>query len=278
MPVDIVRKHLREIAQSSDTFRNVISLLSEQNGEPSQPGFARAIMINLLAIYTFDQILPLLKQKFIIQARNYLRLAWLYRDLAERPVEKAESSPVLKDMNQKLAVYWPSAPFAEADALRKALDYYGQTLEDASVVKSVESRANVLQQMARIHFKLAEYRKVSEVLRDVLKMTREACVQMDKNLKMSGAQSSVLPPDERSEMVSLKRRLETLIGDSEGLLSLSRDALAEAQIAKAKAIIAGLTGKTTEEIRSALQQNRIELGVINQLAPEPVKKGFFKFL
>lgn len=277
MPADIVRKHLREAAQTNEAYAQVSKMLGG-NVDVEQPSFAQAIRINLLAIYVFDQILPLLKQNFIVQARNYVRLAWLYRDLSERSAEQASARSDIEKMNKQLAPYWSQMPENELDAMRKALEYYGLTLEDVSVVKSIENRVNVLQQMARINFKIHEYRKAAELLRDVVVSARGVCTQLDRDLKATGQQARSLSSDESSEMVSLKRRLETLITDSENVLELSREALTEAQMKKASAIMAGMPGKPVEEIRTALVQGGIEVAVIARLIPAAGKKGLFKFL
>jgi len=277
MPVDIVRKHLREVSQTNEVFTQVMKVLG-RSADAERPDFYQAIRMNLLAIYMFDQILPLLKQNFIVQARNYVRLAWLYRDLSERPVEQASVRPDIENMNQQLAPHWSPVPMTEVDAMRKALEYYSLTLEDVSVVKSVENRVNVLQQMARISVKVHEYRKAIELLRDVMSSARAVCTQLDRDLRATGPQARILSSDESSEMVSQKRRLETLITDSESVLELSRDALIEAQMKKARSIMAGMTGKPAEEIRTALVQVGIDSATISRLMPEAGKKGLFKFL
>ncbi len=278
MPLEIVQRHLREAAQLHESYGDVVELLGEHT-DPVQPDFSQAIRLNMLAIYVFDQILPMLKQNFIVQAGYYMRLAWLYRDLAERPVEQAAALPVLENIKHRLNEYWPGAPWVEAAAMRKALEYYALAVEDVSTSKGADDRISVMQQMARIHIKLEEYPRALELLREAIVAAREANALLDRELRATEPQDRILTQDERSEMISLKRRLQTLIIDSEGLATMARDAQHDSQTRKARVIMAGLTGKSPEEVRNVLKQNQIDAGVISKLVPpEVAKKGLFSFL
>jgi tetratricopeptide (TPR) repeat protein len=278
MPIDIVQRHLREAAQMHEAYGDVVEILGE-NTDPVHPDFAQAIRLNMLAIYVFDQILPLLKQNFIVQAGYYMHLAWLYRDLADRPKDQDEVLPVLEKVKQRLHEYWPNAPWIEADAMRRALEFYVLAVEDVSTSKGADDRVNVMQQMARIHIKLEEYPRAIELLREAIVAAREAVTLIDRDLRGGDSQDHILTQDERSELISLKRRLQTLVVDSEGLSTMARDAQHDSQTRKARVIMAGLAGKSQEEIRNVLKNNQIDAVVISKLIPpEVVKKGLFSFL
>jgi uncharacterized protein (DUF2225 family) len=277
---DVMQQKIKESYQSSEAFRKVVDTLGE--GIDNQtPDFFQAIKLHLLGIHYYELIETLLKQNFIILARYYLRLAWLYRDMKERPEIMEQTAPKLFLITEALKSAWPALPDGEEPALRKAIENYTLTLEDKRAMKSAVDEVNVIQLMARIHYKLGEYRRAQILLMDSVERSVRARQEIDQQLRAVPREGEhKLTPEESGELISKSRKLESLIGDAQILLDQVRDKTYNDQMQQAKSIISGMPGKPAEEIRDALAKAKIESKIINQLVPEPAKKnkGLFGFL
>ncbi|HBA82667.1 MAG TPA: hypothetical protein DCZ95_01110 [Verrucomicrobia bacterium] len=276
---DVIQQKIRETTQSSEAFRTVVAVLGE-GIDNLNPDYCQAIKLHLLGIHYYELIETLLKQNFIILARYYLRLAWLYRDMKDRPAILEQTAPKLFLMTEALKKAWPELPDGEEPALRKAIKNYALTLEDSLAMKSAVDEVNVIQLMARIHYKLAEYRKAQVLLMDSVDRAVRARMTIDQQLKTPPRESEQkLTAEESGELISKSRKLESLIGDAQVLLDQIRDKTYNEQMQQAKGIIAGMPGKPLEEVREALTKARIDAKLISQLVPEPQKKkSMFGFL
>ncbi len=277
MPLASVRQHLRETAHSNAVYRNIVSLLGADIDE-QKPTFLQAIKLNLLAIRVFDEMLTLLKQHYAIQARYYLQLGWLFRDLGERPEEQRREAPALAHLMRQLHVYWPAAPETEAGALRMALDFYALALEDTSSVRTTVDQATIRQQIGRVLCKLGEFQQAREILLDSIQRAQEARAGLERDLRLPRSPDELLTPEQSGEMVSQSRQLETLIAGAEALIENVYDQSAAAQTAQARSLLAGMRGKAPEEIRAVLRRNNIDARIIARVLPRTVKRGLFGFL
>ncbi len=276
--LDIIQQKVRDANQSSPNFGAVNNLLGSVV-DLINPDFFQAIKLHLLGIHFYELIITFLKQNFIILARYYLHLGWIFRDLKDRPPLLAQAQPRLQELFARLKEFWPEAPDSEEAALRKALDYYSLTLDDSRSMKSPVDEVNIIQLMARIHYKLGELRRSQVLLMNSIERAGKARIGLDQQLKASGPNIKPLSPVESGELISQSRKLETLIGDAQVLLDDIKDKTLDEQLQQAQTLIAELPRKEPENIREALQRAKIDPRIIARLLPEPPKKkGLFGFL
>lgn len=119
--------------------------------------FEQGLRLHLLAAH---QLLKIQQATGVLDslnlARYYLRLSWLFRELAERP----ELSPILTRLDQltnRLASLWPEAPLDDAQALRAAVANYEIGATSALAVEDVDELCKLLLLITRIHSKLRQF-------------------------------------------------------------------------------------------------------------------------
>lgn len=274
---DIITRKIKESIDSDEKTRRIIVALG--NGATFEStDFFQSIRLTLLGIY-FDQlIVTLLKQNFIAVGKLYLRLAWLYRDMAKLDPRAAETRQKLDALLATLQPDWPDAAADEAHALDKALFFYQEALSDRTTVKSAVDSATVQQLMGRILIKRAQYRQAQESLLTSMNTANQARADIEQQLRTSGKGTPQLSPEESGELLSQSRKLESLINESQNLMSDIREAVLAEQTQLATQLLAQNPGKAPDELRAILSANKIDGRVAAKLLPEEKKKGLFGFL
>ena len=275
---EVVAHKFRETSQVDDTFKSIIALLSKNVSDESIT-FARAIQLNLLAIYILMFIETMIKQNQINLGRYNLRLAWLFRDLKDNTEASEKETPEITEMMTQLRTYWADAPGSEEEALKQALVCYQRTFEDSLAMKSPVDEINILQLIARINVKLGKLREGQEYLMSSMERAREAKNSLEQRLHTPAKDGQRLSSEESSELVTQSRKLGSLADEAQGLIDQIRESYTKDQMAKAKKIVSENPGKTPEQLRALLIANKIENRVVNKLYPGSKKKGLFgKFL
>ncbi len=134
--------------------------------------YEQGLRLHLLAVH---QLLLLKKATGALDSLNLgrycLRLAWLFRELGERP----ELSPTATRMAQlagRLRPLWPEAPLDDAGALRAAAGFYEIGATDAQAVEDVGELCNLLLLITRIHLKLRQFDPAKRYLGRAHELTR----------------------------------------------------------------------------------------------------------
>ncbi len=220
--MDLVRAKVKEAAAGDARFKQLVALLGDQI-DTRNPDFFMAIKLHLLAIVFLDVIEKMVKQNFVNLGRYYLRLAWLHRDLSQRPDDRDKTQPLLAALDLKLKPLWPDYPVNEREALLKAVERYNATFEASAAVRSPVDEIKLMQIIARLHYKLTDYREAQEMLMTSASRALAAKLEIDQRLKAGNRDGTRLNAEESGELVTQSRKLEKLIEDAQDLIQSIRE-------------------------------------------------------
>lgn len=199
-------------------------------------------------------------------ARYYLRLSWLYREMAEQPGLQANADQV-QALIAGLRADWPQAPGdAEAAASQAALEYQA-VVGTSSAVENVSEVCNLLLLVTRIYIVL----KRSEAARAIWSKAHELIRQTENGKRALEDQYSRLQDQARSATKVVADAAKT------GLPEIS------ARIVEMDALGRGMRNKV-QEVRNLIHDLDDDLGIAGGQAgateekPKPKKKlfGLFK--
>lgn len=272
----VITRRLQELVRTDDRFGRIVNQLGEGIALPAID-FAQAIRLHLLALHFLLAIEGLVKQHFYGRGRYALRLAWLFRDLDADPAKRAELQGVIARDFEALRVLWPEAPDTEPKALRLAVDYFMDTYESTSWQAPVSEKVSLLDLVARIHMRLGDLPRANQLLTTAITTAMEAKQTMDRRLSLGASSPDAVPTDQRGELVSQTRRLSSLMTDAQTLLESVRKGVQDQRMAAAKAILAELKAQPPAEQRRVLLAKGISQRLVDELVPEPRRKGLFGF-
>jgi hypothetical protein len=274
--VDAVAKRIREAYANDKPFRQTVKLLVKGGVDVERMDFFMGLRLHLLALRELELIEDMVKQYFLNLGRYCLHLAWLYRDLEKNPEEKQNVQPRLDELAEELREVWPKMPCNEYEALSRAADYYDQTFERSPQVRTVIDEVSILQVIARIYIKLDKQTEARKLINNSIGRAKEAKAHIDAKLHdLESTEGKQLTAEETGDMVTLSRRLRTIMDEGKRLIQILTDQRIKEHIHKAKKLIKQHKGKERIELRRILAKHKIDKRVINKLIPPPRKKGLF---
>jgi hypothetical protein len=272
----VITRRLQEMARTDERFSGVVNCLGDGITLPDVD-FVQAIRLHLLGLHYLLAIEGLVKQHFYGRGRYAMRLGWLYRDLDAEPAKRAEVQGVVARHFETLHALWPEAPDTEAKALRLAVGYFMDTYEAPNWQVPDSEKLGVLDLVARIHMRLGDLPQANQTLSTAISAATAAKQTLDRRLALGASDPDSVPSEQRGEAVSETRRLGSLITSAQTVMETVRKDLQDQRLAAAKAMLAGLKGQQPAEQRRILLAKGVSQRLVDELVPEPRRKGLFGF-
>jgi uncharacterized protein (DUF2225 family) len=237
--------------------------------------YYNAVQLYLLAIYQMQLVDDFVNKEPMNIGRYSLRLAWLYRDIESSEKLKKNHSAEIKTLTSNVQKHWPDAPSDENRALKMSINYYEKTLTGTTTIKSDQAEVDLVLLISRIYLKinmLADARKFLERARELLRSFED---RRKKLRRISDDDPKKPTIGEMSQMAADARKMRRYIDEVQGLMDDKRQDKMEDDINHAQEIIDKSGLKKNDDIRKLLEKEGFSPKIINKIAPETKKKGFF---
>lgn len=224
---DTVAFALKERARTDTGFRRLIEKL-HADIHLEALDFYQAIKLHLLACRIWDEIGGMVKQDYLTQASYSLLLAWLYRDLQTVDPAREQTVAQLERLNDDLRRDWPDLPATETEALRKAMQYYDDSLAISTFSKDPMNEVTALHRIGRIQMKMGEYRSARETFRKSTIRAQTAAAEYRQQLAIRGNMpggAEEVTGTAREALLDRERRLMSILNDESRLTDMIMDAL-----------------------------------------------------
>ena len=254
--------------------KKVVDLLTPEAYDEKMT-FYNAAQLYMLAIYQLLKVDYFVNKEPINIGRYALRLAWLYRDIEASEKLKKDHSAEIQFLVQSIEDMWPEIPGDEERALRMAIQYYEKTLIATKTIQSDQAEVDLVLLMIRIYLKLDEMpdaRKYLERAREVVRHFEE---QQKKLRRIPDDNPNKPTIAEMSQMSADARKMKRYIEEVQGIIDDMRQDKIEEEVSRAKECVEKSGLKKIDDIRSFLKKENFQEKIINIVAPEPKKKGFF---
>ena len=224
---DTVAFALKELARTDSHFDRVIQTL-HAGVYLDVVDFFQAVKLHILAFRIWDEIGGMVKQDYLTQAKYCLLLGWLYRDLQAMKATQAATLVRVEQLTAELQHDWPGLPVTEEAALRKAINYYEDSLAINTFSKDPINEVMALHRIGRLQMKLGEYLPARETFRRSTIQAQAAARAIHRQLGFRGNSPGreELTGAAREAAVDRGRRLESIINDEGRLSDTIRDLLA----------------------------------------------------
>lgn len=242
--------------------------------------YISAIKLHLMAVFWLEQFKEFTKRDAMNLARYYIRIAWLLRDLSEDENARETVQPDLDALFTDIKTVWPECVDNETDALRRAVHFYEVTISCSEIIENAVDELNVLLIVAKIYLKLEDLKPALDALTAAVTSGTRAKQEIDTELRAPIRDDEMNPAldKKRKAMQQESHDLRGLIDRCRNLLDKVKADWMEQQTNKAKGLIAAnKSGKTREQLRQFLLDQKIEQRIVNRLVPEEdknKKKGF----
>ncbi len=253
--------------------KKVVKLLGEVGDDLREIDFLGAIRMHLLAIYNFHLVPDALNNDSLNLGRYCHRLAWLYRDLAERPDELRATAPKLARMFEKLAPLWPEVPQDEYAAQAMAVSFFQRALTNSTAVKSSRNEIEIILLISRIFIKLGDMKNSRRFLataRDKIRRMEE----LDRIPASESAETDAEKVQRHADTRIVSRALDELTN----IFNDVRDEVEQAKFEDAVKFARSLDLKSPAEIQKRLTESGFEQDVISrvtELFNKRESKGLF---
>ncbi len=263
LTIEQARKAMQRVNAEDASANRVITVLSHGLEGP-QIDHQQAARLHLLAIY---DLLLLARETGVGDvfnlARYLLRLAWLYRDIAQSPQLGQSAGAALAKVAAVLARDWPEIPASDFQASLQAAAYYQAVLNDPQRLEEVGEVGDLQLLVARI---LIQQKRLDEA-----KLAWGRAHEMARGLEVK------------------KKDLERQSSQWQEKIRTSPPALAQSYRDELKEVTARLvrTDAAARSLRNKVQQARDPLEMLEEdlgaaakpAAPQaPAKKKGFKGL
>ncbi|MBU0992432.1 MAG: DUF2225 domain-containing protein [Proteobacteria bacterium] len=229
--------------------------------------FFQAIKLHLLAVFELQLIHEIASKDAMNLGRYCLRLAWLYRDITERPDIKKVVDKKLRLIIAAAKKKWPDIPGNEEDALKMAVRYYRVTHEQSYMVSLDVDEIMLFILIARIYLKLDQLNSARKTLLDA----KEKAIKFEE--KRLQEENSKLPDTGKLAQLSTdSRKIEIAINEVQNIVDDILQEKEKRELKNAKTLLLQLKDKKISEIRKILLEKEFSINVIDMVAPE--KKGF----
>ncbi len=262
------KKTLTDLYADNEGFRKVVETLSADI-DMENLDFYQAYRLHLLAIFYLLQFEDMKKKDALNLGRYHLRLAWLLRDMDERPNIRDEVLPKLQALQAQLQAEWPDISLEEVANIRTAAQYYDIAVGASVGIESALDENQVLQQLSRIYLKLSESGEAQKYLQVAINNGTKAKQELDGKLRAPGAS---LPDDQRQKIVTESRELTNLINQARALLEVAKENYLLDHTQKAEELLRDVGNVAPEQKRELLLRNKIDRRVVFRLVPEEKQK------
>jgi len=260
--------------KNDPSIHQVFDLLSPKEYDEKMTHY-NAVQLYLLAIYQMQLVDDFVNKEPINIGRYSLRLAWLFRDIESSEMLKKKNTADINTLTQNVQKYWRDVPIDEKQALQMSIYFYEKTLTGTTTIKSDQAEVDMVLLISRIYLKLnqlADSRKYLERARELLRHFEE---RRKKLRRISDDDPKKPSIGEMSQMAADARKMRRYIDEVQGLMDDKRQDKMEDDLARAQECIDKSGLKKTDDIRALLKKEDFSPKIINKIAPQAKKKGFF---
>ena len=256
------RSAVKQAHANVPAVRKTVKLLGDVVTDLREIDFFDAIRLHLLAIYNFHLVPDALNNDSLNLGRYCNRLAWLYRDLTERPNEMRSVEPKLSILFQKLASLWPEAPQNETSAQEMSVSFYERALTNSAAVKSSKNEIDIILLIARIFLKLEDINNS----RKYLSTGRDKLRKMDELDRLVSNGEAEETETERVQRHADSRILHRAMDELTGIYDDIRRNLQQAKFDEAVKLAKGFDTKSSSEIRKRLAESGFDEDIVARVA------------
>jgi len=235
--------------------------------------FVQAFKLHLLAIYWLEGFKEFTQRDAMNLARYYLRIAWLFRDMADDEEATKQEAQQVKALFDEVKEIWPDLPDSDDAALAKAAHYYEVTLGSSEIVETAVDELNMLIIVAQIHLKLKNLKPALDALTSAVTSGTRAKQELDTELRVLEKEAVGERAKKRQAfMAQQSSDLRGLIERSRGMLDTVKEEWLANQTEAANQLMQANKGKTKSELKQLLIDKEIEPRVIKRLFPDAPKQ------
>lgn len=256
------------------SVRKVVKLLGNVVEDLREIDFFDSIRLHLLAIFNFSQVPEAVNTDSLNLGRYCNRLAWLYRDLSERPAEEKLVQPRLNRLFEQLRPLWPEAPGDESSAQELAVSYFNRALTNSSAIKSSKIEIEIVLLISRIYLKLGDLdnsRKYLSTARDKLRRMDD----LDRLVQLGEIQET---DAERVQRHADSRILGRALDELSNVYSDIRGSTEQARVEQALKFAKDLDIKNSAELQRSLAESGFDdktIAKVIQALGKRESKGLF---
>ncbi len=262
-------KFVKKRYKGEEDVNKLIELLA---CDEQRPGYLDALKLHLLAIFQLQRFEKEAQRESVNLGRYYLRVAWLFRDIARDEALQKTYNHKFAELFETLRPYWADVPADEPSAIRLALKHYGIAHNVSKVVQEACAEINLLTLMVRLHLTLGELEEANNVLANCQDRKLRYDMQIKDLAREVGSVSGHPREKELNQMQANARRMRKLLDDTRDLYSDMMQEYFTSQLQAAHSLYAENQSLPAAQVRQLLERHGFDETVVNRVVPVEKKR------